>query len=222
MKKEFLCVILLFVIVLSVKSQKVYMTGDSHVTSKIYPNTVEGVLEKVYPDIDFKFWGKVGAKFSSFNETPSYMDSIYNAEPDILIVHLGTNDSYGDFQNEKFEKELSIFFNDVRKNLPKCKIVFVTPFYNKLKSRKQVKGKKKRQTIYILNEGTRKCSQVILDFAKDKRDVFVIDNNSDAGKIFLSSPQLIRPDNVHLTVEGYQILGEQIGAKLLDLKGLWN
>lgn len=153
------------------------------------------------------------------------MDSIFNADPDILIVHLGTNGSYAiKFDPEKCFNDIATFHENVRERLPDCKIVYVTPFYNKnhpkgtvTKNTKRVKG----QGPWQLNTKTRECADVILSFAEGQPDTFVIDNNADAGTIFLDEPGLIRAEFVHLTDAGYQLLGKQVTDKLLEIEELW-
>lgn len=191
-------------------SFKIFMTGDSHVASKIYPERVGDILVDADPEIEFSFAGHNGAAFYTFNETPSLMHSIYAAEPDILIVHLGTNDSYTkDFNNQKFLSDVEEFYDNVRNNCPDVLTVFITPFYNRLKDGS-------------VNKSTRECADAIVRFAKARENVFVIDNNEEYGMHFLdNSGTLMRPDGVHLTVEGYEELGDQVGQGLIDIDELW-
>lgn len=189
----------------------VFMTGDSHVSSRVYPERVGDILVDADPEIEFDYHGKAGAGFYSFNDEPSLMRRIYAAEPDILIVHLGTNDSYTRrFDSGKFTADISEFYRNVREHCPEALVVFVTPFYNKLKGSREVNG------------NTRACSDAILEFAKGKEGVYVIDNNADHGMDFLNGGhRLISHDNVHLTPEGYKELGDQVGQALIDIEDLW-
>ena len=194
-------------------SQRIFMTGDSHVAGKIYPRTVGEILEQYSPEIQFDFWGKNGARFDTFNDDPSMMRRIYDADPDIIIVHLGTNDSYSsEFNERRFIKNLDEFYENIQDNLPGCKIIFVTPFFNKIRA----KGGGKWQ----VNNNTRLCADALLDFAANHPDCYVADNNGDYGMTFIEQPGLIRDDNVHLSVEGYRILGEQVAEEILSLPDL--
>ena len=188
----------------------IYMTGDSHVCSNYYPERVGDILVDADPEIDFSYWGKVGATFETFNTTPPYMDKIYDAAPDILIVHLGTNDSYSDpFKKDWFVDNLNTFYENVKSGCPDCMIVFITPFYNKLKNGK-------------VNGSTRECADAYIDFGADHDDVFIVDNNADYGMYFLDGgAELIRNDGVHLTMEGYKDLGDQVGQEIIDIDALW-
>ena len=231
---RYLIISLLCCLSLTSFSQKVFMTGDSHVSIKVYPQEVGRLLAESKPEADFSFWGKGGAGFYSFNDNKAYMDSIFKANPDVLVVHLGTNGSYAvKFDPEKCHNDIATFHATVREQLPDCKIVYVTPFYNKnhpktgtktVGGKKKGKGKVKTVPVYgpwKVNTKTRECADVILSFAEGQPDTFVIDNNADAGTIFLDEPGLIRSEFVHLTDAGYKLLAAQVTEKLLEIPQLW-
>lgn len=197
------------------QAQKVFMTGDSHVFAKIYPEKTEEILRNAHPDIDFSYWAKNGICFYSFNSNPEYYDSIFAFRPDILIVHLGTNGAYdNNFTREAFRKEMENFFATLTDTLPEVKVVFVTPFTNK-KRKYRKKGK------WRVNYRNRDVADEIISFVNDHPNTFVIDNNATAGMSFLKSPALIRPDNVHLTEAGYAVLAEEVANPILDIQQLW-
>ena len=197
-------------------AQKVFMTGDSHVFSKIYPNKTEEILRSQHPDISFSWWAKNGICFHSFNTRPEYFDSIFSFRPDILIVHLGTNGAYGTrFSRPAFRKEMETFYSSLTDTVPDIQVVFVTPFTNK-KRRYKKKGK------WRVNYKNREASDEIIAFVKDHPNTYVIDNNKEVGMQFIKSKTLIRPDNVHLTEKGYSLLAEQVGTELLSIEPLWH
>ena len=200
---------------LSLPAQKIFMTGDSHVFSKVYPRKVEEVLRTQHPDIDFSWWAKNGICFYSFNTHPEYFDSIINFHPEILIVHLGTNGAYVDnFSKKAFRQEMEKFYSTLTDSLPEVKAVFVTPFTNK-KRRYRKRGKLR------INYNNRAASEEIISFVADHPATFLVDNNAEAGMNFLKSKSLMRHDNIHLTEAGYNVLGEQVGRKILEIEELW-
>lgn len=191
------------------------MTGDSHVFAKIYPSKIEEIIREKYPDAEFGYWAKNGICFYSFNNTPEYFDSIFQFKPEILIVHLGTNGAYDNaFTKEAFRGEMEKFYSTLTDTLPDVKVVFVTPFTNK-KRKYRKKGK------WRVNNVNRLASDVIVEFANDHEGTYAIDNNLEAGMMYLNNRGLIRPDNVHLTETGYKKLGEQVGKRLMEFEGLW-
>ena len=223
MKRRLLLTAAALLVCIPVFAQKIFLTGDSHVSGKVYPAEVKKIIEKAKPGVTVDFWGKGGAGFYTFNDTPSFMETIYKAAPDVLIVHLGTNGCYNQpFDRDKYQKDIETFYGNVRENLPDCKIVFVTPFYNKNREILSSKGKEKKYGPWKVNEKTRGVSDLIVEFAGNHPDTFVVDNNADAGTVFLDKPGLIRDDHVHLTVKGYELLGRQVADKVLEIKELWN
>lgn len=192
-------------------SWNVFMAGDSHVCSRIYPEEVEKILCREEADISFSYYGKIGAGFYTYNDSPAMMEEIYEADPDILIVHLGTNDSFTKrFNRREFLSNVEKFYDNVVSRHPECKIVFITPFYNKLKGSKKA------------NRSTRQCADAYLEFAGNHGNVYVIDNNADHGMFFLDhKDRMMRNDCVHLTEKGYEELGRQVGRALAELEDLW-
>ena len=214
-KKIILTFLLVFTLTHMSDAQKVFMTGDSHVFAKVYPQKVEEVIRMAHPDIEFSWWAKNGICFYSFNSDPEYYDSIFAFHPDILIVHLGTNGAYdNNFTRSAFRTEMENFYTTLTDSLPDVKVVFVTPFTNK-------KRKYRKKGRWRVNNKNRDVADEIISFVGDHPATFVIDNNAEAGMSFLKDKKLIRPDNVHLTEAGYNVLGDSVGHHLLEIESLW-
>ena len=212
--KTLLSSLFIAISVFAAGAQKVFLTGDSHVSAKVYAEKVGEILKKNIPGVEYSFWGKGSAGFYTFNDTKEYMDKIFDAQPEVLVVHLGTNGSYSKFDKEKFINDMTLFYQNVREKLPDTKIVFVTPFDNK---------KKENQTgKWYVNPNTRNCAETIITVSENLPGTFVIDNNKDAGSIFADSSDLIRQDHIHLTINGYKLLGEQVAGALLAIPELWS
>lgn len=210
MPRLLLSLSLLMAFALQSSAFSVFMTGDSHVCSEIYPEKVAEILLAHEPDIEFAYWGKIGAGFYTFNDTPEYMQEIYDGHPDLLIVHLGTNDCYmKDFSKQKYKEDMEVFYANVREHFPRCRMVFVTPFFNKFKDG-------------TVNHFNRDCADATLEFSATHPDTFVVDNNAAHGHEFLAAGHsLIRPDNVHLTEKGYELLAGQVGEAIVGNPDIW-
>lgn len=195
----------------NLEAQKIYMMGDSHVGSKIYPNKIEEVIKAKYPNIQFTYWHKNGLRFSNFSSNPEYYSKISSFKTNILILNLGTNEAYTNrFSSKNFQKNLDSFYTGLIKKMPDIKVVFITPYTNKLKA----------NGTYTVNENNRQASDIIVEFVKSHPNTYVVDINAKAGTKFIDSPKLNR-DKVHLTVEGYKMLGQEAGEDILKLDGLW-
>lgn len=206
MKRIFL-IFCLVVSALAGWSQRVHMIGDSHVAGKLYPERVGEILKREYPDLTFSFFGKNGARFDTYNNTPGYMKAIIDKKPEVLIAALGGNDSYTDHYRQSFILEqITKFYDTIHEALPDCLIIFVTPFYNWYKTR----GGKR-----IINESTGMIADDIVDFAETHPNCFVVDNNADVDLDFAYNDNIIRNDGVHLTREGYEIYARMIAQSII-------
>ena len=150
------------------------MIGDSHVAGKIYPQTVDSILKFNRVECDFHFRGINGATLSTFCKNEN-IDSIIACHPDIIIVHLGTNDSYSrNFNKEQFRRNLTHFYDGIHANLPSVQFVFITPFVNKLKRY----NRRKKQYIREINRNTVLCAEEIDHFCGEHLDTWCINHNA--------------------------------------------
>lgn len=174
-------------------SHNIVMIGDSHVRGNIYPLSVKKILGKQYT---FTYNGKNGytlARYFSQNK-----DKICRTYPDIIIVCFGTNESYTlSYNADKHYRQLSSFYSNIHKRLPKTKIIFIGPFGNKIR-----KGNK-----YINNYNVKRANEVIRRFSSLHSNCYFIQPCSIKECYY-------QRDKVHLTVKGYQILGHDIGQKI--------
>ncbi len=221
--KKFLTHIILCVFfAISGRAETIMMVGDSHVAGKTYPRTVESLLTDHVKDCHFTFFGINGASFPTFCK-PENLDTIFSIRPDILIVHLGTNDCYArKFNPDVFRQNMTRFYNAVHDSLPEVKMVFVTPFFNKHKHTIRSKNKKRR-TVWELNNNNATCADEIVKFhEKHPEDTRVINHNAAHGMDFLNNGLINARDNVHLTVPGYVMLGTQVAEEFLTLPDLFS
>ncbi|MBD5353143.1 MAG: hypothetical protein K2M09_09305 [Muribaculaceae bacterium] len=221
MKRVITYIIICVAWAIGARAESVMMIGDSHVAGKTYPHTVDSLLSCRVDSCRFNYFGINGASFATFCK-PENLDSIYAYRPDILLVHLGTNDSYcRRFNQETFLQNLTTFYQSVHDSLPEVKMVFVTPFVNKLKRTIRTK-KKRRRTVWDVNQNTRTCSELIGRFCDEHpADTRLVDHNATHGMEFLSNGLIFR-DFVHLTVPGYILLGTQVVEELINLPNLFS
>ena len=188
---------------------KVFLLGDSYVEGDIFPKQVSSTLKSGNSGISFSYSGKRGASFFTYNKHPELLQDAISYQPNVLIVHLGTNDSYfANFDAKTFTTNVTTFYKAVNKALPSCKIVFVTPIKNKLKNNS-------------INESTGKCADALVSFANSHTGCFSININKTNGMDFINKG-FLASDNVHLSGQGYTYLGTLVGKALLNISDLWN
>lgn len=82
--------------------------------------------------------GVNGATFQSYNSAVLFMQQLPELKPDLLIVSLGTNESYaGKFDTAGFEEQVKTFMDAISQGCASCSVLFTTPADNcKLKKGK--------------------------------------------------------------------------------------
>lgn len=222
MKKFITHIILCVFFAICGRAETIMMVGDSHVAGKTYPRTVESVISPQIDTCQFSFFGINGASFPTFCK-PENLDTIFAIHPDILIVHLGTNDSYSrKFNPEVMRQNMTRFYGLVHDSLPEVKMVFVTPFVNKFKRTIRSKNKKRRM-VWEVNDNTCTCADVIEKFCDEHPDdTRVINHNASHGREFLTNGLINPRDFVHLTAQGYALLGTQVAEEFLNLPDLFS
>ena len=155
------------------------------------------VLEKDAPGIIYSGIGVNGAKFSDYNKYPLFFEQLKSLHPDLLVLSLGTNESYDHMESTAYIEELRDFIKKVKEHNSNVSIIVTTPPPSLLKARKP--------NVYI-----RDYAKSILEIAKT--DGFAVwDLYGELGGMEgirnLKTTGLIGPDWVHYTKKGYEKQG---------------
>ncbi|MFH6995691.1 GDSL-type esterase/lipase family protein [Flavobacterium sp. FlaQc-48] len=155
------------------------------------------VLEKDAPGVIYNSIGVNGAKFSDYNKYPLFFDQLKALHSDLMILSLGTNESYDHMEAAAYIKELREFIKNVKEQNSNVAILVVTPPPSLLKAR--------RPNIYIHD-----YAKSIIEIAKT--DGFAVWDLYDEfggmdGIRNLKASGLIGPDWVHYSKTGYEKQG---------------
>lgn len=155
------------------------------------------VLEKDAPGLIYSSIGVNGAKFSDYNKYPLFFEQLKALHPDLLVLSLGTNESYDHMEAAAYIKELRDFIKNAKEQNSNVSIIVVTPPPSLLKAR--------RPNVYI-----RDYAKSIIEIAKT--DGFAVWDLYDEfggmdGIRNLKSGGLIGPDWVHYSKKGYEKQG---------------
>jgi len=155
------------------------------------------VLEKDAPGLIYSSIGVNGAKFSDYNKYPLFFDQVKALEADLLVVSLGTNESYDHMEASAYIKELREFIKNIKEQNADVSIIVMTPPPSLLKGR--------RPNIYVHD-----YAKSIIEIAKT--DGFAVWDLYDEfggmdGIRNLKSGGLIGPDWVHYSKKGYEKQG---------------
>lgn len=156
------------------------------------------VLEKDAPGIMYSGIGVNGAKFSDYNKYPLFFEQLKALHPDMLVLSLGTNESYDHMEASAYIEQIRLFIKKVRDQNINVPIIISTPAPSLLKGR--------RTNTYIFD-----YARSIIKMAETD-NVAVWDLYDEFGGMHgiqqLKSQGLIGPDWVHYSKKGYEKQGD--------------
>ncbi len=212
---------------------RILHVGDSHLSGGFMTRPIEQALRTLYPHCQLERIGVPGATFASIL-TSKKMERLKTFAPDLIIVSLGTNDSYTTrFLPQVMRTNIEQFLAYVDGELEgEPLIIFTTPPLSYLKKRvrqgtyrtKAGKRRARYTTQYSLNTATQQASDVILSIAQERgyaaydltRSMQTKQSPEASASHYLSQ-RWLHTDRVHYTREGYARLGNYIASWLTSL-----
>jgi len=85
------------------------------------------VVEKDAPGLIYHNIGVLGVMASDFNATPLFFKQLPVLSPDLVIVSLGTNESFHDVTAETFIEQIELFIKNVREFCQDVPVLVTTP-----------------------------------------------------------------------------------------------
>ncbi len=85
------------------------------------------VLEKDAPGLIYHSIGVNGAKASDYNRYPLFFEQLPALQPDLVIISLGTNESFDKVSQEEYKQQLNRFIDSVKEKNPETAILVMTP-----------------------------------------------------------------------------------------------
>ena len=160
------------------------------------------ILENDKPGVIYHSIGVNGTKVSDYNKYPMFFDQFPSLSADLLVVSLGTNESFNKWTTPYYISQIQTFIYQIRKKNPKMVILLMTPPPSLFK----------RRTPNTLLEGYG-------DALKQLNDCVVWDLLSKLGGVNAPletefSP-LMAKDKVHYTRDGYKKQGELFAVDFL-------
>jgi len=161
------------------------------------------VVERDASGLIYHNIGVVGSKASDFNGNPLFFEQLSVLQPDLVIISLGTNESYDDITVENYIEQMELFINNIRKLCQNVPVLVTTPPISLLRDKKFNK--------YILE-----YTHALL-----KKDNFALwDLYSFLDGLMGPEKDLaaikITGDDVHYTYEGYIYQGAAFAKNFLS------
>lgn len=219
--------------IVSSNDVRVLHIGDSHLSGGFMTSPIERALRTLSSHCLVERIGVPGATFASILKSEK-MGRIKTFAPDVIIVSLGTNDSYTTrFLPQVMRSNIEQFISFVESKLDsEPLIVFTTPPLSYLKKRvssgtsrtKSGRRRARYTTNYTFNTATLRAADVILSIAKDKgyatcdlTRTMQTKPSAESSVAHYLSQGWLHNDRVHYTREGYTRLGNYVARWLIDL-----
>lgn len=170
----------------------------TNVTGLVLENSSNGLI---YHNI-----GVNGAKFSDYNKYPLFFEQISALKPDLVILSLGTNESFDKMESADYIAQLKKFLENLRQHNPKINILVVTPPPSLFNRRNE-------------NRFVQNYADAIIELSSVS-NFAVWDLYSLLGGHIGVSSQISKgnlgADRVHYTKQGYEMQGKLLAEAIIN------
>ncbi|WP_203558523.1 SGNH/GDSL hydrolase family protein [Bacteroides sp. 519] len=199
----------------STDTLRILHIGDSHVRGRIFPNTTGEKLTEVFGPIKYIEMGVNGATNLTFTH-PMRLQAIVEAQPDLLVVSFGTNESHNKRYNPNAHyRQMDELMTLIRKDLPEVPVIFTTPpgSYESFRRRN-------RRRTYSINPRTVMAVDIIRRYAHEHKmavwDMYTILGGESRACKNWKEAGLMRPDHVHYMPDAYALQGELLFEAIIN------
>lgn len=167
------------------------------------------------PGILYHSIGVNGAMYVNYTDS-DFMQRLALLKPDLLIVSLGTNESFGSrFSESEFRNQIHDFLEMVKRYIPNTTLILTTP----AECYKRIRVNKQR--TYVVNDNIAKAVSAITKQAKQEGiaywNLFAATGGKKSSQEWYKNGYLGK-DRVHFTKTGYQ---EQADLFFLSWMSKW-
>lgn len=155
------------------------------------------VLEKDIPGLLYHSIGVNGARASDFNKYPLFFEQVKALQPDLIIVSLGTNESFDKITAEEYCIQLNSFIKNIRSQNPDACLLVMTPPPSLFKRRYPNTFVADYTKAILMQEVQEKYAT--WDLFTEMGGLFNVNKNAAKG--------LMSSDKVHYSVQGYEKQG---------------
>lgn len=173
-----------------------------------YFTLLDLVEETNLPGVIYSSTGVASATFTSYNLNPNFQKGLAMVRPDFLLISLGTNESYRNWNASYFNKEVNLCLDRIAEASPSTEVILVLPNENY----KKINGK------YVYNASLDSVRNGLKNIA-EQRQLATYDQQEAMGgrgsMLEWLKQGLVNADHVHLLRKGYQKQGELLASFLL-------
>ncbi|MEO6904501.1 MAG: SGNH/GDSL hydrolase family protein [Bacteroidia bacterium] len=168
------------------------------------------LLENDSAGILYNMIGVNGAEYRHYNMSKYFMQQLPSLNPDLVIVSLGTNESFSTgFNKEDFAKNIDTLITHIQQVSPNTAILITTP------PDSYILAHKKR----IKNSNLKIVRAIIINYCNQHSIAYwdwyeIMGGYGTMMKWY--QMQLAQKDKVHFTAKGYQIQGDLLYRALIE------
>lgn len=194
-------------------TDRVVLRGDTRDSIYNVPVFSGFMLENGHSGLFYHSIGINGNTFTAVARQPQIIREAAQLCPDLIILSLGTNDSYGRFDAELVAARLNQVIEYCRQYAPQSALLLTTPMecYSRVRSRGRI--------VRRLNPNAVRVRNVILEVARQQSlpywDFYAAAGGEGAMERWYKRG-IARADRVHLTPEGYLLQGEMLYQALMQ------
>lgn len=175
-------------------------------TEKINKHALNGlVLENNNSGIIYHNIGVNGCQLSHYNKYPLFFEQLKALKPDLVVVSLGTNESFGRLSSAEYMKQLNAFLQNIKAQNPTVEFLISTPPPS-LFSRK-IPNVFVADYANSIIENASKLNYSVWDLYSQMGGFANIKRNFNSG--------LIGSDRVHYTKSGYEKQGDLLSKAII-------
>ncbi|MFI5149303.1 MAG: GDSL-type esterase/lipase family protein [Bacteroidia bacterium] len=167
-------------------------------------------VENEAPGIIYNAIGVAGARFTDYNHTAYFFQQLGLLNADLVIISLGTNESYSShYTDTAFLATAKLFLSEVKKACPGADIILTCPSENYHVRNHQP----------IENPQVAKANAVLRTLAREDKlaiwDLYKAMGGRGSMKAW-KKEGLVNPDYIHFLKGGYKLQGELFSKALVE------
>jgi LysM repeat protein/lysophospholipase L1-like esterase len=163
------------------------------------------VFEKDDAGLIYHSIGVNGAKASDYNKYPLFFEQLPALKPDLIVVSLGTNESFDKMSNEDYMAQLNQFLANIKVKNPEAAILIMTPPPSLFKRRYPNTFAAGYAKNILMQEIEKNYAS--WDLYSELGGLFSVNRNSAKG--------LVSADKVHYSKAGYEKQGEMFSEAFM-------
>lgn len=164
------------------------------------------VLENNQPGIVYHTIGVNGAKTSDFLKFPLFFEQLRTLQPDLIIISLGTNESFDKLNEQDFKNHLEQFIASIKTVAPETSLLLTTLPPSLFK--KKFPNTFAAAYSKTINENAAMWNSAVWDLFSQWGGLYGVPQLAKRG--------LIAADRVHYTRKGYDLLGVELFEALME------